>query len=91
MSLCYYKEVFVSGFLVAFFIFAVLKRKEWAVPVGIFAACMSMIGGYPMGIYNMTQVGRFSMFLPARIISTILLVVILLPRTYDLIVGQGKD
>jgi hypothetical protein len=72
----------------AIFIFAVLKRKEWAVPVGIFAASMSMIGGYPMGIHNVTQVGRFSLFLPAPILSTILLVVILLPGTYKLIVNQ---
>lgn len=75
----------------AVFIFAVLKAKNWAVPVGIFAASMSMIGGYPMGIHNVMQVGRFSMFLPAPILSTILLIVILLPKTYDLIVNQNKD
>lgn len=71
----------------AIFIFAAIKRKSWAVPVGIFAALMSMIGGYPMGIYNVTQVGRFSMFLPAPILSTILLIVILLPGTQKLITG----
>lgn len=69
----------------AMFIFATLKSKSWAVPVGIFAALMSMIGGYPMGIYNVTEVQRFSMFLPAPIMSTILLVVILLPGTQKLI------
>jgi hypothetical protein len=69
------------------FIFAVLKRKSWAVPLGVFAAMMSMIGGYPMGIYNVTEVGRFSMFLPAPIISTILLIIILLPNTEKLITG----
>ena len=71
----------------AIFIFAAIKRKSWAVPVGIFAALMSMIGGYPMGIYNVTQVGRFSMFLPAPILSTILLIIILLPGTQRLITG----
>ncbi|MCP4420004.1 MAG: hypothetical protein GY805_25630 [Chloroflexi bacterium] len=69
----------------AVFIFAVLKRKSWAVPLGVFAALMSMIGGYPMGIHNVTEVNRFSMFLPAPILSTILLVVILLPNTQELI------
>jgi uncharacterized membrane protein len=72
----------------AIFIFAAIKRQSWAVPVGIFAALMSMIGGYPMGIYNMTQVGRFSLFLPAPILSTILLVILLLPGTQKLIVGE---
>ncbi len=71
----------------AIFIFATLKRKSWAVPVGIFAALMSMLGGYTMGINNMMEVGRFSMFLPAPIMSTIMLVIILLPGTQKLIVG----
>jgi len=72
----------------AIFIFAVVKRKDWAVPLGIFAAMMSMLGGYPMGISNMLKLGRFSMFLPAPVISTILLVVILLPSTQKLINGK---
>lgn len=75
----------------AIFIFAVFKRKSWAVPLGIFAALMSIIGGYPMGIHNVTEVGRFSMFLPAPIMSTILLVVILLPGTQKLITTGGRD
>ena len=66
----------------AIFIFAALKRKSWAIPVGIFAAAMSMIGGYPLGINNaLFEVHRFSMFLPAPILSTILLIVLLLPGT----------
>ena len=69
----------------AVFIFAVLKRKSWAVPLGIFAALMSMIAGYPMAINNIIEVKRFSMFLPAPLISTILLVIILLPGTQNLI------
>lgn len=65
----------------AVFILATIKRKIWAVPVGIFAASMSIIGGYPMGIHNVFEVQRFSMFLPAPIISTGLLVYLLLPST----------
>ena len=71
----------------AIFIFAALKHKSWAVPVGIFAGTMSMIGGYPMGIYNVFEVQRFSMFLPAPIISTILVIVLCLPGTQKLITG----
>ncbi len=65
----------------AVFIFAVLRRKSWAIPLGIFAAMMSMMGGYPLGIINALEVKRFSMFLPAPIISTGLLIYLLLPST----------
>jgi antibiotic biosynthesis monooxygenase (ABM) superfamily enzyme len=66
----------------AVFIFAVLKKKTWAIPVGIFAAAMSMMAGYPLGINNaLFEVHRFSMFLPAPLLSTGLLVYLLLPST----------
>ena len=74
----------------AIFIFAALKRKSWAIPVGIFAATMSMIGGYPMGIHNVMVVKRFSMFLPAPIISTILLIILLLPGTQKLLSAENS-
>ena len=69
----------------AIFILAAFKRKSWAIPVGIFAAVMSMIGGYPMGIHNVAEVQRFSMFLPAPILSTVLFIVLLLPGTQKLL------
>jgi len=66
----------------AIFIFAVLKKNSWAIPVGIFAATMSMMAGYPLGLYNaLVEVHRFSMFLPAPIISTGLLIYLLFPST----------
>lgn len=66
----------------AVFIFAVLKKKSWAIPLGIFAAAMSMMAGYPLGINNaLFEVKRFSMFLPAPLLSTGLLVYLLLPST----------
>jgi len=69
----------------AIFIFAAIRQKSWALPVGIFAAAMSIIGGYPMGIQHMITAGRFSMFLPAPVMSTILLVILLLPGTKKLL------
>lgn len=67
----------------AIFIFAVLKKKKaWAIPVGIFAAVMSMLAGYPLGLHNaLVEVHRFSMFLPAPLMSTGLLIYLLLPGT----------
>ena len=72
----------------AIFIFAAIKGKSWAVPVGIFAGTMSIIGGYPMGIHNVMEVNRFSMFLPAPLLSTVLVVILCLPNTQSLIVNQ---
>lgn len=69
----------------AVFLLAVLRRKPWALPVGIFAATLSMMGGYPLGILNAIEVGRFSMFLPAPLISTTLLIALLLPATRALL------
>ena len=70
----------------AIFIFAVLKKKSWAIPVGIFAASMAMFSGYPLGIHNaFFEVHRFSMFLPAPIISTGLLIYMLLPGTQKML------
>lgn len=66
----------------AIFIFAVLKKKSWAVPVGIFAGVMSILAGYPLGLHNaLVEVHRFSMFLPAPLLSTGLIIYLLLPGT----------
>lgn len=70
----------------AIFIFAVLKKKLWAIPVGIFAGTMSMMAGYPLGINNaLFEVHRFSMFLPAPLISTGLVIYLLLPGTHQML------
>ena len=66
----------------AMFIFATLSKKSWAIPVGLFAGTMSMLAGYPLGLHNaLVEVHRFSMFLPAPIMSTGLVIYLLLPST----------
>ncbi|NOH04573.1 MAG: hypothetical protein HND47_22705 [Chloroflexi bacterium] len=70
----------------ALFIFGALKKKSWTIPVGVFAATMSMLAGYPLGLYNaLVEVHRFSMFLPAPLLSMGLLVYLLLPSTRKMI------
>jgi hypothetical protein len=70
----------------AVFILALLKKKSWAIPVGLFAGVMSMIAGYPLGLNNaLFEVHRFSMFLPAPLLSTALLIFLLLPSSRKLI------
>lgn len=65
----------------ASFIFGLVKGKSWALPVGVFAAAMSMFGGFPVGMTDVLVKGRFSMFLVAPVMSTALLVYLLLPGT----------
>ena len=71
----------------AVFIFALVKRKSWVLPMGIFAASMSIFGGYPVGLTDVMAVkqGSFSMFLVAPIISTVLLIYFMLPATKKMI------
>lgn len=69
----------------AVFIFAVLRRKSWAVPLGIAAGLASMIGGFPLAIINIIEVQRFSMFLPAPLIALLLFVALWFPGTKRLI------
>jgi len=67
----------------AVFIFALLGRRSWAQMVGIGAAVMALIGGYPIAIESMLDKGTFSMFAPSPLLSTVLLVYLLLPATRD--------
>lgn len=73
------------------FIFALVKGKPWTLPLGVFAAAMSIFGGYPVGITDVLRLGRFSMFLTAPVIATVLLVVFLLPGTQRLLAGWSKE
>ena len=67
------------------FIYALVKGKSWTLPIGVFAASMSMFGGFPVGITDVIRLGRFSMFLSGPVMSALVLVVILLPSTKKLI------
>jgi hypothetical protein len=70
----------------AIFIFAVLAKKPWAIPAGIFAGVMSMLAGYPMGLHNaLVEVHRFSMFLPAPLLGTALVIYLALPGTHRML------
>ncbi len=64
----------------AMFIFGALGRKKWTIPVGIFAGVMSMLAGYPLGLHNaLFEVHRFSMFLPAPLLSPALVISLVSP------------
>ena len=65
----------------AFFIYALIKGKTWTIPLGVFAAAMSMFGGFPVGLTDVIIQGRFSMFLVAPMMGTGLLIYMLMPKT----------
>ncbi len=69
----------------AVFIFALVKGKKWVLPMGIFAATMSIFGGFPVGLTDVVRIHRFSMFLPSPIIGTGMLIYMLLPGTKKLL------
>ena len=76
----------------AVFIFALVKRKSWTIPMGVFAASMSIFGGYPVGLTDVIAIkGSFSMFLVAPIISTGLLIYLLLPGTKRMLAEWQND
>ncbi len=76
----------------AVFIFALVKRKSWTIPMGVFAASMSMFGGYPVGLTDVIAIkGSFSMFLVAPVISTGLLIYLLLPGTKKMLAEWQND
>ena len=74
----------------AVFIFALVGRKPWARVVGIGAGMLECWGGYPVGILNMLEVKRFSLFLPAPLLSTALIVFLMLPYARKLL-GDWAD
>jgi len=65
----------------AVFIFALAKGKSWVLPMGVFAAAMSMFGGFPVGVTDVIVKGRFSMFLVAPVVSAAILIYLLQPGT----------
>ncbi|MCD6401597.1 MAG: hypothetical protein J7L73_06670, partial [Anaerolineales bacterium] len=69
----------------AVFIFVLVKRKTWIIPMGIFAALMSIFGGLPVGLTDVIRLHRFSMFLPSPLISIGMLIYLLLPGTKKLL------
>lgn len=69
----------------AVFVFALVGRKPWARVVGIGAGLLEMWGGYPVGILNMLEVRRFSLFLPAPLLSTALVIFLMLPYARKLL------
>lgn len=62
-----------------FTIWLIIKPAEWVRVVGLSAALLEMVVGFPLGMATTLAFGHFSMFYPAPMLSTLLLIFLLLP------------
>ncbi len=68
------------------FIHQVFKHRTWALPLGIMAAANSIMSGYIVAIIELKEKGGvFSLYLPAAVVATGLLVYLLTPAAKVLI------
>lgn len=56
-----------------------LKPAEWVKVLGLGAGLLELAVGLPLGLVTAMEAGRFSMFLPAPLLSLALVVLLLLP------------
>lgn len=64
-----------------------LKPKGWMRILGVGAGLMELVVGFPLGFATAGTLGRFSLFLLAPIISTGLLILFFMPKTWNRITG----
>lgn len=61
----------------------ILQPRPWMRTAGLIAAVTELVAGTPLAIVTTMQLGRFSLFAPAPIMSLILLIVLLTPKWWD--------
>jgi len=64
------------------------QPREWMRVLGLFAGTLEIVVGYPLAVITAQQLGRFSLFSLAPISSTILLVLLALPKVWKRIEGM---
>lgn len=67
----------------------IVKPVSWVRWVGLGAATLELVAGLPLGIVTALEAGRFSMFLPAPLLSGALLVLLLMPLGAKLATRRG--
>ena len=70
----------IGSFAWAGFVIALLNRKDYAIPLGLGAALVTLIAGIPLGVVTSMAEAKFSMFLMAPILSLIVKVTLVLPK-----------
>lgn len=72
------------------FLIGFLFRQKWILPVGVGAAILNIIGGMPLGIDSMLNGEVFSLFLLGPIFALTILIIILVPRGKELLIGDWQ-
>ena len=67
------------------FVIALLNRKNWAIQLGLSAALVTLVAGIPLGGVTSIQSAKFSMFFLAPILSIILKLLFVLPKSRTLL------
>ncbi len=73
------------------FVVALFLQQKWAVPVGIGAGIMGIIGGTPVAYLSMVDQGGFSMFIPGPALSAALLIYLLLPSGQEFVYNWAES
>jgi len=67
------------------FVVALLTRRKWALPLGMGTALLTLIAGIPPGIVISMQASKFSMYLFAPILALALKVVLVVPKSNEVL------
>jgi len=71
------------------FTYGVFKHRPWTLPLGIMASLTSILGGYILSVVELIEKGGyFSLYLPAAIVATGLLIFLLTPGANVLIMEK---
>ena len=68
----------------------IMQPKEWMRVLGLSAGLLEIVVGYPLAVITAQQLERFSLFSLAPIFSTILVVLLLMPKIWRKIEEQAE-
>lgn len=61
------------------FLLAILYKSKWAIPFGIFASSLTIMGGLPLAVKSTMETGVFSMFFLAPLFAFVIVLYIISP------------
>jgi len=70
----------IGSFAWAGFVIALLNRKKYTIPLGLGAALITIIAGFPMGVVTSMEEAKFSMFFMAPMLSLLVKITLVSPK-----------
>ncbi len=80
----------VGALLWASFVISLLHHKEFVLKLGVIAAMVTLVAGFPIGMVSAITDQKFSMFLLAPILSLVLLITFIVPKGNKVIADWVK-